>query len=115
MRCEISYDFVLSVQLLLALARGNRSESLGVDTHLALADAQALYRAGEARLGTNEDTFIHILTTRSAAHLNCTFQYYLQTYGHSFEKVSSKPYYYDVDKANITFYTIYNLKLHSEY
>jgi annexin A7/11 len=73
-------------KLLLALARGNRSESLGVDTRLALADAQALYRAGEARLGTNEDTFIHILTTRSAAHLNCTFQYYLQTYGHSFEK-----------------------------
>lgn len=103
--CEISYAFVLSVQLLLALARGNRSESLGVDTHLALADAQALYRAGEARLGTNEDTFIHILTTRSAAHLNCTFQYYLQTYGHSFEKVSLKPYYYDVNNANIIFYS----------
>lgn len=92
------------MQLLLALARGNRSESLGVDTHLALADAQALYRAGEARLGTNEDTFINILTTRSAAHLNCTFQYYQQTYGHSFEKVSLKPYYYDVNNANIGFY-----------
>lgn len=93
------------MQLLLALARGNRSESLGVDTHLALADAQALYQAGEARLGTNEDTFIHILTTRSAAHLNCTFQYYLQTYGHSFEKVSLNPHYYEVYNANLISYS----------
>jgi hypothetical protein len=77
------------LQLLLALLKGNRSEILGVDRQLAMADAHALYKAGESRLGTNEDTFIHILATRSAAHLTTVSQYYLQAFGHSLEKVSS--------------------------
>jgi hypothetical protein len=72
----------------LEIVKGNRSESLGVDRQLALADAHALYKAGEGRWGTNEDTFIHILATRSAAHLTTVSQYYLQTFGHSLEKVS---------------------------
>lgn len=76
-----------SLQLLLALLRGTRSETLAVDPNLALADAEALYRAGEARLGTNEDMIIHILTTRSPAQLNMTLQYYRQTFGKDFEKV----------------------------
>lgn len=78
-----------SLQLLLALVRGNRSETLAVDPNYALSDAHALYRAGVARLGTDEDTFIHILTTRSPAQLNMTLQYYRQTYGHDFEKVNN--------------------------
>jgi hypothetical protein len=78
----------LCLQLLLEIVKGNRSESLGVDRQLALADAHALYKAGEGRWGTNEDTFIHILATRSAAHLTTVSQYYLQTFGHSLEKVS---------------------------
>jgi len=78
-------DFVL--QLLLALVRGNRSETVAVDPNFALADAHALYQAGVARLGTDENTFIHILTTRSPAQLNLTLQYYRQQYGHDFEKV----------------------------
>jgi len=73
-------------KLLLALLRGNRSETLAVDPNFALADAHALYQAGEARLGTDEDTFIHILTTRSPAQLNMTLQYYRQIYGRDFEK-----------------------------
>jgi hypothetical protein len=76
-------------KLLLALLKGNRSEILGVDQQLAMADAHALYKAGEGRWGTNEDTFIHILATRSAAHLTTVSQYYLQAFGHSLEKVSS--------------------------
>jgi hypothetical protein len=78
---------VCVVQLLLALVRGNRSESLAVDPNYALSDAHALYRAGVARLGTDEDTFIHILTTRSPAQLRLTLQYYRQNYGHDFGKV----------------------------
>jgi hypothetical protein len=74
----------------LEIVKGNRSESLGVDRQLALADAHALYKAGEGRWGTNEDTFIHILATRSAAHLTTVSQYYLQTFGHSLEKAIKK-------------------------
>ena len=59
-----------------------------MDHNLAASDAYALYRAGEARWGTDEDTFIHILATRSQAQLNLTLQYYRQTYGHDFEKVN---------------------------
>lgn len=78
---------------MLALLRGNRSETLAVDPNFALADAHALYQAGEARLGTDEDTFIHILTTRSPAQLNMTLQYYRQIYGRDFEKVGCRVYF----------------------
>jgi len=68
---------------------GNRSsESLGENQELALADAHELYRAGAARLGTNEDTFIHVFTTRNAAQLRTTLQLYEQTFGHALETVS---------------------------
>jgi hypothetical protein len=68
---------------------GNRSsESLGENQELALADAHELYRAGAARLGTNEDTFIHVFTTRNAAQLRTTLQLYQQTFGHALETVS---------------------------
>ncbi len=85
----ISHYWKLCLQLLLALLKGNRSEILRVDRQLAMADAHALYKAGESWWGTNEDTFIHILATRSAAHLTTVSQYYLQAFGHSLEKVSS--------------------------
>lgn len=77
-------------KLLLALVRGNRSETTYVDPNFALADAHALYQAGVARLGTDENAFIHILTTRSPAQLNLTLQYYKQTYGHDFERAVKK-------------------------
>jgi hypothetical protein len=68
---------------------GNRSsESLEENQELALADAHELYRAGAARLGTNEDTFIHVFTTRNAAQLRTTLQLYQQTFGHALEEVS---------------------------
>jgi hypothetical protein len=78
-------------KLLLALVSGNRSsESLGENQELALADAHELYRAGAARLGTNEDTFIHVFTTRNAAQLRTTLQLYEQTFGHALETVIKK-------------------------
>jgi hypothetical protein len=68
---------------------GNRSsESLEENQELALADAHELYRAGAARLGTNEDTFIHVFTTRNAAQLRTTLQLYQQTFDHALETVS---------------------------
>ncbi|KAG0580458.1 hypothetical protein M758_4G177200 [Ceratodon purpureus] len=77
-------------KLLLALVRGNRSETLAVDPNLALGDAMELYRAGEGRLGTDEEIIIHILTTRSPTQLNMALQYYRQNFGHDFEKAIKK-------------------------
>ncbi|CAK9865420.1 unnamed protein product [Sphagnum jensenii] len=77
-------------KLLLALVRGDRSESVNVDQQLAETDAHELYRAGASRLGANEDTFIHVLTSRSAVQLSTTLQFYLRTFGHDLEKVIKK-------------------------
>lgn len=73
-------------QLLLALVRGTRSDTLAVDPNLAMADAEALYRTGEGRLGTREEIIIQIVATRSPAQLNMAFEYYRQTFRHDFEK-----------------------------
>ncbi|VDQ04536.1 unnamed protein product [Trichobilharzia regenti] len=56
--------------------QGNRDESAYVDKNLARRDAEDLYRAGEQRVGTDESKFIHILVTRSYAHLRAVFDEY---------------------------------------
>ncbi|MBN3281707.1 ANXA1 protein, partial [Polyodon spathula] len=61
---------------LLALSKGNRSEDNIVKEDLADSDARALYEAGEKRKGTDCQTFINILTTRSVPQLRKTFQKY---------------------------------------
>ena len=55
--------------------------------HQAENDAKSLYKAGEGRLGTDEAAIIHILSTRSAAQLNASFNIYRQMYGRDIEKV----------------------------
>uniref|UniRef100_A0AAR2LA53 Annexin n=1 Tax=Pygocentrus nattereri TaxID=42514 RepID=A0AAR2LA53_PYGNA len=56
-------------RLLVSLAQGNRDERETVDIALAKQDAQALYQAGENKLGTDESKFNAILCARSKAHL----------------------------------------------
>uniref|UniRef100_A0A8C7Z9Z6 Annexin n=1 Tax=Oryzias sinensis TaxID=183150 RepID=A0A8C7Z9Z6_9TELE len=73
-------------RLLIALAQGNRDERETVDASLAAQDAQALYAAGEKRLGTNKSKFILILTARSKPHLRAVFHEYKKKYGRDIEK-----------------------------
>ncbi|XP_020780170.1 annexin A1-like [Boleophthalmus pectinirostris] len=61
---------------LLALYKSSRSTSKAVDMQLAKKDAETLFESGENRRGTDVDTFIEILTTRSKAQLAKTFQEY---------------------------------------
>ncbi|KAJ7294720.1 hypothetical protein O6H91_16G068300 [Diphasiastrum complanatum] len=73
-------------KLLLAYASGLRYEGPEVDMNLAHSEAKELYKAGEARLGTDESTFIRIFSTRSATQLNATFQAYKHLYKRDIDK-----------------------------
>uniref|UniRef100_A0A0K8S2G4 Annexin n=2 Tax=Crotalus TaxID=8728 RepID=A0A0K8S2G4_CROHD len=61
---------------LLALAKGDRNENPHVNEELVDNDARKLYEAGEKRKGTDVNTFIEILTTRSPMHLRGVFRRY---------------------------------------
>ncbi|XP_053189380.1 annexin A11a isoform X2 [Scomber japonicus] len=73
-------------RLLISLAQGNRDERENVDISLAKQDAQALYSAGENKLGTDESKFNAILCARSKSHLRAVFQQYQQMCGRDIEK-----------------------------
>jgi len=47
-----------------------------VDQNLAKQDAQALYKAGEGKLGTDESTFLRIMAIRNIYQLRATFDEY---------------------------------------
>uniref|UniRef100_A0A6B2F899 Annexin n=1 Tax=Bothriechis nubestris TaxID=1766655 RepID=A0A6B2F899_9SAUR len=61
---------------LLALAKGDRNENPHVNEELVDNDARKLYEAGEKKKGTDVNTFIEILTTRSPMHLRGVFKRY---------------------------------------
>ncbi|KAJ9546899.1 hypothetical protein OSB04_019442 [Centaurea solstitialis] len=73
-------------KLLLAYLSIPRSEFPEFDRTMAEHDAQALYKAGEKRWGTDESTFRSIFTQRSRAHLAGVTSAYKTMYGHSLTK-----------------------------
>nr|XP_057914079.1 annexin A11-like isoform X1 [Doryrhamphus excisus]XP_057914080.1 annexin A11-like isoform X1 [Doryrhamphus excisus] len=73
-------------RLLISLAQGNRDERQNVDLSLAKQDAQALYAAGENKLGTDESKFNAILCARSKPHLRTVFLEYQKMCGRDIEK-----------------------------
>lgn len=73
-------------RLLISLAQGNRDESTTVNMSLVQSDAQALYAAGENRLGTDESKFNAILCARSMAHLRAVFSEYQRMCNRDIEK-----------------------------
>ncbi|XP_037542554.1 annexin A11a [Nematolebias whitei] len=72
-------------RLLISLAQGNRDERETVDIALAKQDAQALYAAGENKLGTDESKFNAILCARSKPHLSAVFYEYQKMCGRDIE------------------------------
>jgi len=85
--------------LLVALVQGGRDETNGQRD--VKADVEALYRAGEGRLGTDESAFISILCGRPEAHLRLVFSQYQQKYGHTMERVIKSEFSGDIKKALI--------------
>jgi len=53
-----------------------------VNPDAARGDAERLYKAGEGKLGTDENTFIEIFTKRSIGHLKQTFAAYETIHKH---------------------------------
>jgi annexin A7/11 len=88
-------------RLLVALIQGNRDESN--KQYDVKADVEALYKAGEGRMGTDENVFISILCGRPDVHLRQVFAQYQKKYGHSMEKAIKNEFSGDIKKALINF------------
>jgi len=84
-------------RLYTVLLQGNRDETN--QARDAVADAEALYRAGEGKIGTDEMAFISILCNRPDSHLRNVFNIYQQKHGHTFEKAIEKEFSGDIKKA----------------
>jgi hypothetical protein len=84
-------------RLYTVLLQGNRDESNGARD--VAADVEALYRAGEGKIGTDEMAIISLLCNRPDAHLRQVFDLYQQKHGHTIEKAISKEFSGDIKKA----------------
>ncbi|KAM7536173.1 hypothetical protein Aperf_G00000090386 [Anoplocephala perfoliata] len=80
---DTSRDFE---KILVAMLQGQREENINVDMSQAASDAEALYQAGEKRVGTEEAVFTRLLSQRSFDHIKAVNQCYQQKYGHGLEK-----------------------------
>jgi hypothetical protein len=72
------------------MLKGVRDESGKVDESEAEKVAAQLYKAGEGKIGTDEDTFTEILTTRSPAFLKRVSHHYAAKHKHSLEQAIKK-------------------------
>jgi len=73
-------------KLLLSYIGVLRYEGPEYDPGMVARDAKDLYKAGEKRIGTDENVFIHIFTGRSTAHLAAVSASYKQAYKKSLTK-----------------------------
>ena len=70
-------------KILVAALQAQRSTT--VENDKIDSDVEKLYKAGEGKWGTDEKTFIEILTTRSFEHLEKVAQRYQEKYKHTLE------------------------------
>lgn len=80
---EVSGDFS---KALFVLVEGKRDESTSVNKQKAEEDAKVLYKAGEKKLGTDEDKFIDILCHRSIPQLRQTLVEYKNLSGKTLQE-----------------------------
>ncbi|KAJ8974827.1 hypothetical protein NQ317_019494 [Molorchus minor] len=86
-------------RLMVSLCNACRDESMVTNPDAARADAQALPRAGELRMGTDESTFNMVLGQRNFAQLQLIFQEYLNITGHDIEKAIDNEFSSDSKKG----------------
>jgi len=85
----------------LALAKGERSTDQP-NAALAKEDAMKLYIAGEDRVGTDENTFIEILSKRSIDHLKLVVQHYVTISEFDLEHSIKREMSLDIKRALIS-------------
>ncbi|XP_008291212.1 annexin A5b isoform X2 [Stegastes partitus] len=71
-------------RLLVILLQANRQT--GIQDGNIESDAQALFKAGEQKYGTDEQSFVTILGNRSAEHLRKVFDAYMKMSGYEMEE-----------------------------
>uniref|UniRef100_A0A8C2ZGI1 Annexin n=1 Tax=Cyclopterus lumpus TaxID=8103 RepID=A0A8C2ZGI1_CYCLU len=71
-------------RLLVILLQANRPT--GIQQATIQADAEVLFKAGEQKFGTDEQTFVTILGNRSAEHLRKVFDAYMKLAGYEMEE-----------------------------
>lgn len=86
-------------RLCVSLVQGNRDESQSIHEANAVADANALYEAGEGQFGTEESVFNSILVTRSYQQLRQIFYEYEKIAGHDIEKSIKNEFSGSVEKG----------------
>ncbi|CAN2388870.1 negative regulation of prolactin secretion [Pristimantis euphronides] len=73
-------------RMLVVLVQANRDPDSRVNDALVESDAQTLFKAGEDKVGTDEEKFITILGTRSVMHLRKVFDKYMTLSGYQLEE-----------------------------
>lgn len=73
-------------RLLTLIITGVRDETGLIDPEKAKQQAEALYAAGEAKLGTDEQVFNRIMAHSSFAHLKLVFEEYKALSGQTIEQ-----------------------------
>jgi len=76
------FSFKKCIEILL---KGKRDEGQDADDDEAKKTAETLYKAGEGKLGTDDDTFISVIVNHSPAFLKRVSHHYAATHGHSLD------------------------------
>ncbi|KAM9792320.1 annexin A5b [Neosynchiropus ocellatus] len=71
-------------RLLVILLQANKQK--GIQHEHVQSDAQVLFKAGEEKFGTDEQTFVTLLGNRSAEHLRLVFAEYMKLSGYEMEE-----------------------------
>ncbi|XP_077989605.1 uncharacterized protein LOC144443887 isoform X2 [Glandiceps talaboti] len=89
-------------RVLVSCIQGNRPEGDEVDPDKAKEDAEALYKAGEKKWGTDESTFNMIMSSRSYAQLRATFDEYAKLSKYDIEQSIKREMSGDLKESMLT-------------